>query len=234
MDLLKGARPSRDSITDQTYNDLRRAIITGKIAPGTRLVESTLAEEMGVSRTPIREALRQLSIEGLLYIIPRAGYVVEELTERDIQDLFETRAAIEQVAAKAAVMRITDKEMARLEENLRQSKQAIESGATEKMIDLDTEFHNIIYKAARSKYLYRICQNLSDHTLKFRIAAIHIPEIAKRASEDHSKIYKALKSKDPQKVEDATASHLKVVKKDVLLTLEKMREETFMTSDTGF
>ena len=229
MEVYKHLKIVSDSLTKRVHKELRMDILVGKIPSGTRLVESAIAEELGVSRTPVREALRQLVQEDLLYAIPRAGYVVQELSEHDIQDLFETRTSIEQVAGRAAVKNISDEELTLLENTLHETKKAIDTGTTENMIDLDIEFHNIIYKATRSKYLYRICITLSDHTLKFRKAAIIVPEIAKRARKDHLAIYKALKSRDPIKVEETITSHLNVVKKDVLGYLAKLREEAFLS-----
>ena len=229
MEILKLLKQKEDSLTDQVHKDLRLAILTGKIPAGARLVESTLAEEIGVSRTPVREALRRLVTEGLLYSIPRAGYLVEELSEHEIRDLFETRTAIEQVAARQALQHMTSEEMALMEENLRKQTEAIDAGVTEQMINLDTEFHGIIYRATRSKHLYRMCQSLSDHTLKFRIAAIHVPELAKRARDDHLKIYGAFKSNDREQAEAVIASHLRAVQEDVLRRLATLREKTFLT-----
>lgn len=217
-----------DSRTEEIHKELRMDILTGRIPSGTRLAESTLADEKGVSRTPVREALRQLVKEELLYAIPRAGYVVQELTERDIMDLFETRESIELVAGQTALKTISDAELLALEKNLSDSKEAIDTGALEKMIDLDIQFHNIIYQATRSKYLYRICVSLSDYTLKFRKSAIIIPDIAARARRDHIEIYKAFKLKDPVKVDAAIRAHLKVVKQDVIEYLAKLRETSFL------
>ena len=216
-----------DSISQQIYKELRMEILTGKITGGTRLAESTLAKEKGVSRTPAREALQQLAKEELLHAIPRAGYVVQELSERDIMDLFETRLSIEIVAGQTALENISDAEIVQLKNNLVKTKAAIESESLENMIDLDTEFHDIIYKATRSKYLYRICMTLSDYTLKFRQSVIIIPEVAKRAENDHLVIYNAFKSRDSKKIQAAIKSHLGVVITDILAYLAKLRHESF-------
>ncbi len=216
-----------DSISQQIYKELRMDILTGKITGGTRLAESTLAKEKNVSRTPAREALQQLAKEELLHAIPRAGYVVQELSERDIMDLFETRLSIEIVAGKTALENISDAEIVQLKNNLVKTKATIESESLESMIDLDTEFHDIIYKATRSKYLYRICMTLSDYTLKFRQSVIILPEVAKRAEKDHIVIYNAFKSRDSNKIEAAIKSHLGVVITDILAYLAKLRHDSF-------
>ncbi|MBW1720461.1 MAG: GntR family transcriptional regulator [Deltaproteobacteria bacterium] len=216
------------SLTERVYRDLRNAIITGQIPGGTRMIEAALADQMGVSRTPVREALKRFAQEGLVYSIPRAGYVVEDLSDEDVEDLFAVRTAIEQIVARWALPKITDEEISLLKKNLDETDEVLRSGRTEKMIDLDIEFHHIIYKACRSKRLYLISKNLGDHTLKFRIACIHIPEIAERARDDHKKIYQAIAARDPVETEKAISAHLMVVKEDILSFLKRSREKQFI------
>jgi len=212
------------SVREKVYNDLRMAILTGKISPETRLVESALAKEMGVSRTPIREALHKLDLEGLVYSIPRVGYIVNDMKEYDIEDLFTTRTAIEQLATRWAIEKITPEELERLENNLKKADQILKKGLTQKMIDLDTEFHEIICKASRSKRLYQISQMLREHMMRFRIACLHIPEIAKRSRDGHFEILKAIKSKDPQKTDDSILQHMLITKEDILNHMRMVRE----------
>ena len=229
MKVLKTTKQDAASLTQRVYKDLRAGIITGRIAGGTRLVESTLAADMQVSRTPVREALHKLALEGLLYSIPRAGYIVEEMSDYDIQDLFTTRISIEQIAARLAVEKITEEELKRLAQNIKQTDEVLASGLTAKLADLDMAFHGIIYKAARSKTLYQICQTLSDHTLRYRIALIHLPEIAQKTRDGHLKIYDAILSKDLSQVDEAIQSHLQLAKKDLGELLERRRHEDFIS-----
>ena len=228
MQILKPVKEKDGSLTERVYRDLRHGIITGTIQGGTRLVETALASEMNVSRTPVREALHKLALEGFLYSIPRAGYIVEETSEIDIKDLFATRMAIEQIVVKWAITKITDEEIQRLEMNLQKTDEVINTGKTESMMDLDAEFHQIIYRATRSKSLYKISQTLSDHTLRFRLACIHIPEIAGRAWQGHVKIFNAIKAKDVKMAEEGVKDHLNTVTVDVLDHLEKMRQDAFV------
>ena len=233
MKVLKTTKQDSDSLTQRVYKNLRTAIITGKIAGSARLVESTLAAEMQVSRTPIREALHKLALEGLLYSIPRAGYIVEEMSDYDIQDLFTTRMTIEQIAARLAMEKLTEEELERLALNIEETDAVLESGLTEKMVDLDMAFHGIIYRATRSKTLYQICQTLSDHTLKYRIALIHLPKIAQKARDGHHRIYEAILSKEPFRVDEAIRSHLQLAKKDIKDLLERKRHEDFILENPG-
>lgn len=216
---------SEPSLTKRVYHRLRQNIITGKIPGGTRLVESTLAEEMQVSRTPAREALQKLTLEGLLQAMPRAGYLVEELTDEDIQDLFDTRMDIEQIAARKALKNIRKTELEELEANLERMDRMLHSGMLQNLAEIDQEFHDIIYRASRSKALYRICQNLSDHTLKFRIALSLPPKLARKTRDHHRKIYQALGDKDGRGLDAAVHGHLKEAKDQIIILLKELRVE---------
>jgi GntR family transcriptional regulator, rspAB operon transcriptional repressor len=216
------------SLTDQVHRSLRYSIITGEMPGGTRLVESTVAAEMNVSRTPVREALHKLALEGLLYSIPRAGYIVEKMSEHDIQDLFKTRMAVEQIAAKWAVEYITTAEFEKLKTNLDMSEEIYRTGQLGKMAEFDIEFHEMIYKATRSKSLYQICRTLGDHTLKYRMALIDLPELVRKTIDDHVRIYEAMLSKDPMAIEGAVEFHMDQAKENIIDRMERMRRETFI------
>jgi GntR family transcriptional regulator, rspAB operon transcriptional repressor len=215
------------SLRERIYNDLRAQILSGKIEAGTRLVETTLAKELGVSRTPVREALHKLGLENLVQSIPRVGYLVNDMSEYEVDDLFATRAAIEQLVARRALERITREELDQIEKNMAKTDQIIRTGQTKKMIDLDTEFHEIICRASRSRRLYQIAQTLREHMLKFRKACLHFPEIARRARDDHFEILKAFRAKDPAKLDEAMGSHMAHTKKDILDHIRRLREATF-------
>ena len=108
------------------------------------------------------------------------------------------------------------------------SDEALKIGMPKRMADLDMEFHQIIYRASRSKTLYNICQNLRDHTLKYRIAVIHLPEVAKQTRDDHLKIFDALSQRDHSKVEEAIKNHLMDAMNAIMLLLEQSREESYI------
>ena len=222
-----------DTLTDRIYEKLREAIITGKIEGGSRLVESALAEELKVSRTPVREALHRLAVEGFLYSVPRSGYIVNEMSDYEIEDLFTTRLAIEKLAADLALERMSPVELEQMELNLKMTDEKIKQGQTEDLTELDIEFHGIIYKASRSKSLYLICQSLSDHSLKYRIALIHISEFAEKTRHGHYEIFKAFLKKDKQKLEESLQDHLELAKKDILKMIERTRQEMFFSKSAG-
>jgi DNA-binding GntR family transcriptional regulator len=219
------------TLTNKVHKKLRSDIITGKIPEGSRLVEGTIAGEMKVSRTPVREALQKLTSEGLLFPIPRAGYIVEETSENDIYDLFDIRMSIEQLAAKRAIGRITSDEIESLKRNLKKTDEILNNSQTEKMIELDIEFHHIIYKASRSRKLYQICISLSENTLKYRNACIHVPDIAQRAADGHHKIYEAIRLKDQQMLDKSIEHHTMHATKDIITFVRRAKQESFMKSD---
>ena len=178
----------------------------------------------------MREALHKLALEGLLYSIPRAGYIVEEMSDHDVADLFDVRIKIEQMAARMALEKITPDEIRQLAENLEKVDRVLENDQSRQMAELDTEFHGIIYKAARSKTLYRICQTLSDHTLKYRIALIDKSEMGRKTRDGHYEIYAALLSGDADRADQAIRSHLELAKKDISGLMRRTREEAFLSS----
>jgi DNA-binding GntR family transcriptional regulator len=215
------------SLGRRAYEELRADILTGRIPGGTRLVEASLAEEMQISRTPVREALQKLALEGFVEAIPRVGYFVTQIDEYDVLDLFATRTAIEHIAAQWALQRITDEELQQLEELVLRSEQLVAEGRSEEMIDLDTEFHDVICRAARSKRLYQISQMLREHMLQLRVRMLHLPNIAQRASGGHSAILAALKAKDGEGLSRAVQTHMDETKDDVLSFLRSVRERSF-------
>jgi DNA-binding GntR family transcriptional regulator len=203
------------TIREQVYDHIRRAILSGEIASDERLVEGKLSEELGTSRTPIREALHKLEMEKLVRPIPRVGYVVREITEEEIEEICEIRAALETLAAKWASTKITPKELARLERIVLMTDKHIERNETQVVVDLDTEFHDILCRAGKSRRLEEISQSLRDHMLKFRIKGLCFPEIARRSNEGHRHILQAIKSKNRKKIESAVRFHLGRTKDDV-------------------
>lgn len=221
MRILRHSGTEETSMAERVYAELRQAIITGEIPSGTRLVESELASRKGVSRTPVREALRMLASEGLVYSIPRAGYIVEGMSEYEIRDLFATRLAIEKLAAEWAVARMTPEELANLEGALARMEEAIRTRTEQEIVESDRQFHEIIYRASGSKKLYEICKFIEQHTLKFRIQCLLIPEIGEQAVEGHLEILRAMQSRDARKVEAAVTSHLEVTQRNILDCLAK-------------
>ncbi len=203
-------------IRRRVYNHLRKAILSGQIPVGERLIESRLASQVGTSRTPIREALHKLELESLVSSIPRVGYFVRGLSEEDIRDICEIRGAIESLAARRAISQITKKNLDRLRTNIDQSKELIGQGATEKMVDLDTEFHDILCQSSGSKRIHELSQTFGDYMLKFRIECLRVHDIALRAVTGHENIYQAICNRNIRMAQKYVDDHMKNVLEDVI------------------
>jgi len=216
---------SYPSIREQVYKYIREMILIGEIGPGERLIEGKLSKEIGISRTPIREALHKLEMENLIYSIPRVGYVVKNISEEEVKEICEIRVALETLAAIWASTNMTPKEIDRLEQIILLTEENIKSNGMEEVIKLDSEFHEIICRTSKSQRIEEISQSLRDHMLKFRIKALCVPNIAYRSNEGHRKILHALKARDPKKIQEAVRFHLNRTKKDVINVVRKICQQ---------
>lgn len=217
----------RDSLKIKVYKSLRRDIVTGKIPGGTRITENDVAASLKVSRTPVREALQKLCQEMLLVGIPKAGYLVEDLSDDQIQDLFTTRMDIEKIAVKKAIDYITVDELKVLDDNLEKTKTAIKFSDDSNLTDLDVAFHTAIYTASRSRTLFKICKNLSDLTIKYRHGLSLTPSLWNEMLTHHINIYQAIISKDMKKAEKALEIHGSKAKTHLVNVMKKIRSDNF-------
>lgn len=206
LDKIEIQRPP--TIREEVFKYLRQKILTGEASPGAKLIESKLAEEIGASRTPVREALHKLEMENLIRSIPRVGYVVSEITEEEVEEIIEIRVVLETLAAKRASVKITPKELNRLERIIRLTDEQLKNDKTEGITDLNTEFHELICRASRSRRILAISQNLRDHMLRFRRMGLRVPAIAREANEGHRRILESIKKADVQAIEKAVHAHL--------------------------
>jgi len=204
------------TIRERVYTRLRKAVLSGEIPTNERLVEARLASEFGTSRTPIREALHKLEMENLVSSVQRVGYFIRSVPEEDVSDIYEIRSVIEGLAGKKAISRITEKNLERLRINIDQSKHIINQGGTEKMIHLDTEFHDILCQSSGSKRIYELSQVLREYMLKFRMECLRVHDIASKAVLGHEKIYQAICDHDSFLVQKYIDDHLREVKEDII------------------
>ncbi len=201
---LDNYKPLRELV----FESLREAIITGRLSPGERLMEIQMAEEMGVSRTPVREAIRKLELEGLVVMLPRKGAYVAGLSLKDITDVFEIRGALEGLAAELAAERITDEELEGLERYLVKISEESETGDLSKVVETDTDFHSLIYGASRNQRLSQIINNLREQIQRFRKASLSYPGRVKVAVEEHRKIVEAISSRDGELARKLAYEHI--------------------------
>ncbi|MEW6275526.1 MAG: GntR family transcriptional regulator [Bacillota bacterium] len=213
---LDNYQPLRDVV----FETLREAIIKGRLKPGERLMEIQLAEEMGVSRTPVREAIRKLELEGLIVMVPRKGAYVAGISVKDIVDVFEVRAALESLAAGLAAERITEEELEELERALVQISEA-SSGNLDEVVKTDTNFHEIIYRASRNQRLMQIITHLQEQIQRFRTTSLAQPGRTKTAIEEHRKIVEAISERDVELAQALAREHIENAEQSLLSALRE-------------
>lgn len=218
---------TKPSLKEKVYTIIRNDILTRAVPGGTRLIETEVAARLSVSRTPVREALQRLSHEKFVRAIPRAGYLVEELPDDDIQDLFSTRMDIEQAAARKAAAYISATELKEMDDNLEQARAAAKAGDAAELAGLDTAFHTILYKAARSRHLFRICKNMSDLSSRYQRDLHQQETLAGECLAQHLQVFQALLAKNGDGAAKALAAHGESACRHLKEILKKQRSDTF-------
>lgn len=203
------------SIREKVYDAIRNDILSGRISPGERVVETRLAERIKTSRTPVREALHMMEREGLLEAIPRVGYRIKEITWSEIEEICEIRGVNECLAARWAMKRITPIQVQALERNVAASEAEVRKGNPKSFVELDAEFHEILARASGSERLLELCQVLRRHMLRYRIESIFRKENVLRAIKGHKAILACVKRKDEDGIEMAIKRHLDESKRDI-------------------
>ena len=204
------------SIRQKIYDHLRDQLLDGEIPPRQHLVEAKIAKEIGTSRTPIREALHSLELEGLIESIPRVGYVVKSINEDEVEEICEIRGAIEEVGARWAMEKAPQKLIADLKKNISISEEKAAGGDPKAFVELDAQFHEIIARLSGSKRLQELGQTLRRHMLRYRIQSIYLTDNVSRAIQGHKGILEAMEKGDPEEVKRAIKCHLEQSKKDIL------------------
>lgn len=195
-------------LRDVVYNTLRNAILRGELKPGERLMEMHLANRLGVSRTPIREAIRMLEQEGLAVTVPRRGAQVAKMTEKDLQDVLEIRDAMDELAVKMACQRMTGEMLQELKETMRDFEVAAETKDVRQIVEADEAFHNVIYRMADNPKLEMIVQNLKEQMYRFRYEYVKGNESYDRLISEHRAIIEGFERQDGAYVKKIMHLHL--------------------------
>lgn len=211
---------SMKSLEEQVYLSLEEDIISGKYTRGHALTEMSLSQKLGVSRTPIRAALHRLCEEGLVEMAPNRGAVVIGVTEDYLSDAYKIRMRLEGLASSLAAKRITDEEKAELKETLELSEFYLKKGNTEKLKELDTAFHKIIYKASGSRTLCKILSELHRNIRSYRKLSLNVPGRLDFSIEEHRKIYNAIVSGEENNADKLTYLHISRAMDNTALALK--------------
>lgn len=195
-------------LRDVVFNTLREAILRGNLKPGERLMELQLADMLGVSRTPIREAIRMLEQEGLAITIPRRGAEVAKISLKDMEDFLEIRETLDELAAQLACRRITAEQLERLKEAKLQFEESTKSVDVKKIADADVAFHDVIYEATCNPKLVAQLNNLREQIFRYRVEYIKDTKNHPKLIAEHQKIYDAIVKRDEGAAKDATNVHV--------------------------
>lgn len=195
-------------LRDVVFNTLRQAILRGELEPGERLMEIQLAERLGVSRTPIREAIRKLELEGLVLMIPRKGAEVAKISEKSLKDVLEVRRSLEELAIELTCQRIIDEGMAELEEAQKAFASAIHKGDAMAIAEADEHFHELIYRATENSRLVQILSNLREQMYRYRLE--YIKDAGKRQIliVEHEKILRCIRRHSIAEAKAAVREHI--------------------------
>jgi len=196
-------------LRSKVFSQIEDAILTGKYAPGDGLTEMRLSEEMKVSRTPIREALRQLELEGLVEYVPSKGIVVTGIAWQDIEDIYEIRMRIEGLAASRAAENITDEELKELKDVVDLTEFYVNKEDVEHLLSLDNQFHDIIFKASKNRQLTHMLKLFRNYVKRARNESLIYPGRSAKVYTEHKNIYLAIKEHNPTLAEEQYAIHMK-------------------------
>lgn len=213
-DLLNDDSSMGLSLTSKIFLILREEILNGKYAEGEKLVEAKLAEDLGVSRTPVREALKQLEVEGIVENLPNRGVVVLGISNQDIEDIYEIRYAIEGIAAKWAAERITNEELEALKETYELMEFYTFKKDLHKFAEINTKFHEIIYKATKSKFLEQALKDFQYYMKKMRKRSLQVEGRINISLMEHKEILDAFVARDKEWAERALTVHVRNSKKN--------------------
>lgn len=204
------------------FQTIRDNILNGVYRENEELRENTIANELGVSRTPVREALRQLELEGLVKMIPNKGAFVTGITAEDVKDIYAIRSSLEGLCARWATEHITEKQIEELEEIILLSEYHVKKAHGEKsqqVAELDSKFHEVLYNASNSRILNHVLSDFHKYVRMARKASVANPERAEKSIEEHKRILEALKNKDAESAQAWAIEHMMNVMK--YLKIEK-------------
>ncbi len=205
---LKDQVSDKYSLRGRVFHKIREDILNGKYKHGEELREATIGEELGVSRTPVREAFRQLELEGLLKMVPNKGTYVNGITQKDVKDIYLIRSLLEGLCARLATENITPEQMNEMEENVYLSEFHESKGHFDQMAQLDNRFHEILYESCDSKMLEHLLRDFHQYVYRVRRMTLASEKRGKASNHEHREIMEAIKAGDGDKAEKLANLHM--------------------------
>lgn len=208
------------SLRERVFKSIRESILKGEYKQGDVLRETVIAKALDVSRTPVREAIRQLELEGLVYSIPNKETIVAGISEEDVQDIFLVRSRLEGLAARRAAERITQDEINEISEVLELTEFYAQKGDVEHIGELDHKFHDLVYAATKSKIMKQVLSDFHIYVQRTRMASLRTPGRIKGLLKEHTAIFDAIKVHDGEEAETLMNQHVRQVSQNMHLNNE--------------
>ena len=208
-------------LRDVVFNTLRQAILRGELKPGERLMELKLANKLGVSRTPIREAIRKLELEGLVIMCPRKGAEVAEITEDALRDVLEVRGALEELAMALACERIEKPDIIKLKRAAENFSAVLTNDDITKIAEADVAFHDIIYMATKNKRLIQLLNNIREQMYRYRVEHLKRKECYAQLVREHKEMIVAIEEGNKELAVEITRNHISNQAQTVIDTIRK-------------
>ena len=220
-------------LRDVVFKTLRQAILRGELEPGERLMEIQLAERLGVSRTPIREAIRKLELEGLVLMIPRKGAEVAKISESNLRDVLEVRRSLEELAIDLACQRMTPEELEELKVTQEKFALAIKNGDAMQIAETDERYHEIIYDSTKNARLVQILNNLREQMYRYRLEYIKDEDKRQVLLIEHERILKAISLRHVQEAKQAIREHIDNQEITIRKNLKEQEEHDIQRKVSG-
>ena len=195
-------------LRDVVFNTLRQAILRGELKPGERLMEIQLANKLGVSRTPVREAISKLELEGLVLMVPRKGAEVAEITEKSLKDVLEVRKALEELAVQLACEKITKEDIQELEKAGEDFKKVLKSRDITEIAEADVRFHDVIYMATDNQKLISLLNNFREQMYRYRVEYLKKEEVHTQLIAEHDAIVESVAKRDKERATSIVCQHI--------------------------
>ena len=213
----------RTSAKQRVYETVKDWIIEGQFKPGEKVSDIEIADYFKVSRTPVREAMRKLELEGLVVMIPRRGAQVANITEKDLNDVLEVRIALENLSIENACMRMTEEQLEELWNAAKNFEATMAEGNLVKLAEADVAFHEVIYKSSDNRRLNQVLNNLREQIYRYRVEYLKDEETRNLLVKEHKEIYEAIKNRDVKSAKEISYQHIENQREAIIRSI---REET--------
>lgn len=215
----------RKSLGEHVFESLKHSIVRGKVSSGEWLVESHIAETLGISRTPVREAIHKLELEGLIERQPRGGFTVLGLNRNDIEETFGIRSVLEGYAARLAAVKHKEEELAALEKKIEEFQNALDRKKMDVLPVINTEFHDLLYALSKSPKLLHMINSLQDQIYRYREMILKEKRFAITSNQDHIQMLKLIRRRDAEGAEQLVRDHISRGQEMVLKEYDRQRQD---------